>query len=421
MWIPFNTFGEVKGRVRGVSLPYANGQVLIWTDQGLFSLWYHQSAFINKLATFAEANKNFDSATGVLKWQDTAYPMLGECAPANAARSLTLHPSGERVAIAEDTVQILDAAGRVQQTIEDVRVSEPWAVAAFSVDGKVLVVADPTGVRVFRYEVATGKERPRWSALGGTSDQKQLFHAILDNPDEDTPRLMYADWLDEHGDSGRAEFIRLQCRLAERMRQEYVPGNDPDQLRVFELYKLLGARWLAELPLIRKLRWENFWRGFPCIAVGSPTTLVRAKEKVWAAAPVEWVTITDLNLNGARTITTSGLLGRLRALTLTGYYAHRDGGQPLRALLHSPHAANLRQLHLPEGIQTTGMTIVAESPHLTGLEWLFVTPGTLTDEMAEAILASPALTNLRGGSFVSYQLSAAMRKKLKARFRHAVM
>lgn len=42
--------------------------------------------------------------------------------------------------------------------------------------------------------------------------------AILTAPDDDTPRLIYADWLEEHGgDAGRAraEFIRVQCRLAE--------------------------------------------------------------------------------------------------------------------------------------------------------------------------------------------------------------
>src|ERR1700761_7535427 len=41
-----------------------------------------------------------------------------------------------------------------------------------------------------------------------------LEAAIVAAEDEDTPRLAYADWLDEHGDPDRAEFIRIQCRLA---------------------------------------------------------------------------------------------------------------------------------------------------------------------------------------------------------------
>lgn len=45
------------------------------------------------------------------------------------------------------------------------------------------------------------------------SDRRALMAAILANPDEDTPRLALADWLDEHGDKhdrARAEFIRAQ-------------------------------------------------------------------------------------------------------------------------------------------------------------------------------------------------------------------
>lgn len=49
--------------------------------------------------------------------------------------------------------------------------------------------------------------------------QAALLAAIADRPDDDTPRLVYADWLDDHaGDLPdpaaarvRAEFIRVQC------------------------------------------------------------------------------------------------------------------------------------------------------------------------------------------------------------------
>ena len=37
-----------------------------------------------------------------------------------------------------------------------------------------------------------------------------LEAAIVAHADEDTPRLAYADWLDEHGDPDRAAFIRVQ-------------------------------------------------------------------------------------------------------------------------------------------------------------------------------------------------------------------
>jgi len=43
-----------------------------------------------------------------------------------------------------------------------------------------------------------------------------LLRSIIENPREDLPRLIYADWLDEAGEAERAEFIRVQCELARR-------------------------------------------------------------------------------------------------------------------------------------------------------------------------------------------------------------
>src|SRR5947208_11915649 len=40
-----------------------------------------------------------------------------------------------------------------------------------------------------------------------------FIQAMLETPDDDTPRLVYADWLEERGDP-RSEFIRVQCAVA---------------------------------------------------------------------------------------------------------------------------------------------------------------------------------------------------------------
>lgn len=46
------------------------------------------------------------------------------------------------------------------------------------------------------------------------SDEAALLTAIAAHPDEDTPRLAFADWLDENNQPIRAEFIRLQVEIA---------------------------------------------------------------------------------------------------------------------------------------------------------------------------------------------------------------
>lgn len=43
--------------------------------------------------------------------------------------------------------------------------------------------------------------------------ETELLNAILSDPDDDAPRLIYADWLQENGEEEYAEFIRIQCEL----------------------------------------------------------------------------------------------------------------------------------------------------------------------------------------------------------------
>lgn len=421
MWVPFDTFGEIKGRVRGVALPVPNGKVLVWTDRGLFSLWYFRSAFVNKLAEPAEADDRFDHTTGALTWDGTEHPLFGP-AIARDPGAHTRHPGGDRVAVDPDdgSVNILDAAGGVRQLVCEVPAGA-WALAGFGADGKALVVADSTTVRVFRYEAVTGTERPRWSAVADPSDQARLLKAVQANPDEDTPRLMYADWLDEYDDPARAEFVRLQCRYAERAAREPVPATDPDHQRLFQLSGQLSERWLAEMPVIRGVKWAGFWRGFPGVSVASPTTLVRSAAKIWDAAPVEMAAITDLNVAGAKALATSDVFRRLRVLSLERYYIRQDGDGPLRALFHAPRAAALKRLILPRTLGDAGITVIAQSPHLSGLEWLDIGSGCLTDATADVLIAAPGLRGLRGGSFVSYRLSDAAKKRLRDRFPTAIV
>jgi uncharacterized protein (TIGR02996 family) len=90
------------------------------------------------------------------------------------------------------------------------------------------------------------------------SDENALLDAIWEHPHEDTPRLMYADWLDEHGQLERARFIRLQCELARL--------DDDDSSRP-GLLKRESGLWNAHRRLYRqglpeRLRQYPFQRGF---------------------------------------------------------------------------------------------------------------------------------------------------------------
>ncbi|MCE9562364.1 MAG: TIGR02996 domain-containing protein [Planctomycetes bacterium] len=47
-----------------------------------------------------------------------------------------------------------------------------------------------------------------------TTERDALLAAICANPEDDTPRLVFADWLDEHNSPAWAELIRVECELA---------------------------------------------------------------------------------------------------------------------------------------------------------------------------------------------------------------
>src|SRR4051794_19420115 len=86
----------------------------------------------------------------------------------------------------------------------------------------------------------------RTMAVGGPMpDDDAFLRAIIDNPDDDLPRLVYADWLDEHGDPDRAEFIRVQCELVRIRDEEVAPVRGRLRRRQEELLERNEERWLA--------------------------------------------------------------------------------------------------------------------------------------------------------------------------------
>src|SRR5207253_2059718 len=148
-----------------------------------------------------------------------------------------------------DRVLVRDAGGKVRQVIDGCPAAG-WSVAGFSSSGDYLMVAHPGGVRLFRYAGSAEGGGAVWQKAGDEDQQQALIRAVVENPDDDLPRLVYADWLEEHGDPDRAEYIRLQCRLAERERDVDPTFPDPDWEREMELERANHDRWAAELPTL---------------------------------------------------------------------------------------------------------------------------------------------------------------------------
>lgn len=89
-------------------------------------------------------------------------------------------------------------------------------------------------------------------------DERTFLQVIGNDPDDDGPRLQYADWLDEKGDAAsvaKAEFIRVQCAL------ESMGSDDPARM-------ILRSREMALL----EANWRT-WLRPACQALGEPLPL----------------------------------------------------------------------------------------------------------------------------------------------------
>jgi uncharacterized protein (TIGR02996 family) len=202
-----------------------------------------------------------------------------------------------------------------------------------------------------------------------TGQVPALLAAIHDDPCDDTSRLAYADWLEEHADSARAEFIRVQVELAAAGE---TGARHVEQLRAREA-KLLAKhkrKWLAPL-----------YKAIPKKAHLSPAFRRGFIEQL--DLPVKW-----LVEYGGAIVRACPALHRLKVYRAAGWGAR---------LATSPVLAQTRDLTLPCWIQDRDGAALAESAQLGQLQRLAVwlrCPGGNT-RLCRALGRSKAWPNLR--------------------------
>ena len=104
------------------------------------------------------------------------------------------------------------------------------------------------------------------------STATSLIRAIRDNPDDDTVRLVYADFVEEEGDTARGEFIRVQVALSR------TPESDPARRSLEDREHELLAAHEAHLLGVScdadgLAEWE-FRRGFVHEIAATPTFML---------------------------------------------------------------------------------------------------------------------------------------------------
>src|SRR5262245_35811801 len=119
--------------------------------------------------------------------------------------------------------------------------------------------------------------------------EEAFFADIRDNPGDDLPRLVYADWLDDNGDETdrkRAELIRLHCRLVALPPDD--PGREAMRERASKLVEELKQAWFE--PLERHADHWRIGRGFVESVVVRAPPFAAHGESIARLAPVAAIT-----------------------------------------------------------------------------------------------------------------------------------
>ncbi|MBA2540602.1 MAG: TIGR02996 domain-containing protein [Deltaproteobacteria bacterium] len=146
----------------------------------------------------------------------------------------------------------------------------------------------------------------------GSKNLEALLEAIHDNPDDDAPRLVYADALLERGDP-RGEFISLQLR----------PELDRDaKKREKELLTVYGKQWLGDLAPVVMAGYE-FARGFLSECKVDNRHVDRLRK---LAGHPAWATVRTIS--GSALIALHPVMKGLRRLSFTSYEARNHEELP---------------------------------------------------------------------------------------------
>src|SRR5262245_37010710 len=221
-------------------------------------------------------------------------------------------------------------------------------------------------------------------------DDQAFLRTILDRPDDDNPRLVYADWLQENGDPDRAEFIRAQIGL------DRAADDDPDRAELTGRAEALLARkgrgWLRPLQELVVSAEFGFTRGFVEDARLSSAQFLVHGERLFALTPLRRLTLSDMG-PGLGMMPHSPLLARLEGLDLGGCW---QGDAVVTALGASPHLGGLASLGLSRiGLGPAGAEALARFTGLNGLRSLTLSSNSgIGDAAARALAGSAFLPGL---------------------------
>jgi uncharacterized protein (TIGR02996 family) len=241
------------------------------------------------------------------------------------------------------------------------------------------------------------------------SGPQAFLSEIIANPDDDTARLVYADWLEDNDDPERAEFIRAQVRLASMSSWE--PERFDLEERALDLLADHRAEWLAHLPKWAREMRLTFRRGFVGEAEMSPAVFLERGDRLAELVPLEAVKLVGRAKRPAALAKLAAMNGvvelNLSETELTGadnaFFANfrserlRKFSGAFPAIYSGwPGLARLTDLSFSEnGHWDEGLHALLTSPQLGSLMGLDLGVCHLGRRALPALVGCPRLTGLR--------------------------
>jgi uncharacterized protein (TIGR02996 family) len=224
-----------------------------------------------------------------------------------------------------------------------------------------------------------------------------FLQAIIESPDDDTPRLVYADWLEDNGLPERAEFIRVQIELA------HLPDGPGPSSRRLELEARERALLKEhEVEWLGRLRdWACGWcfrRGVLAALTFKVVPLLAISDK---PGEDDWLqrgmaTVQEMEIrDAARAFDALCRLPHLARLNALSLRANQIGDGHVRALAACPHLGSLTRLDLSKNrIGWAGIKALAESLCLPRLAVLDLSYNDIYDLDLLMLARSNGLPNL---------------------------
>jgi len=214
-------------------------------------------------------------------------------------------------------------------------------------------------------------------------DVESFVAAIAANPDDDLPRLVFADWLDENGDPARAGFIRDHVQLA-----KIRPGTDEYKT----LFRKCADTLKANLPAWIQPACDAFgqpaeWK--PGKATGGRFPVILEDKNGVALHRFEYVRgLADQLTLHLKHSTPPDAVGKvLRQNPITRLKAWFDLTSVEWGNLSGPMFQNIRQLNVWMAIRSDTAESIFSCPHLNSVVHLTLPPSV--QRVPERFIRSP--------------------------------